>query len=284
MQEKILITGATGYLGSRIAQLLADNEKATMVIPMRQKSTLSWGEQCNEWLKNSGINKSQVEFLPYDLEAEKPFAGLDQDSICDIYHNAAVTRFNVEEEVANKVNKEGSRKVFDFARQCPNLKGVHHASTVYVSGLRPGSISETILDRAEFANHYERSKWETEQLLTSEYSDLPWNIYRVATILCDDMSGVVTQQNAVHNTLKLIFYGLISLVPGKKNTPVYLVTGEFSARSIVELAQKAARHQVFHVCHKKEDSLCLEELIDLAFESFSKDKTFRSRGIKTPIC
>jgi len=34
-----------------------------------------------------------------------------------------------------------------------------------------------------FANHYERSKCEAEAILQNEYGDLPWHIYRVATVL-----------------------------------------------------------------------------------------------------
>ena len=37
----------------------------------------------------------------------------------------------------------------------------------------------------------------------------------------------VTQHNAVHNTLQLLYYGFISTLPGSPATPVYLVTGDF---------------------------------------------------------
>ena len=43
-------------------------------------------------------------------------------------------------------------------------------------------------------------------------------------MIADDASGAVTQQNAFHNTLKLFYYGLLALMPGACDTPLYFIT------------------------------------------------------------
>src|SRR5205823_9645322 len=133
---------------------------------------------------------------------------------------------------------------------------------------------ETLDAASGFANHYERSKFETEQLLASRYSHLPWRIARVATVIADDEGGGVTQQNAVHNTLKLFFYGLMSLVPGKQDTPLYFVTGDFVASALADVASNGQNHAIYHLVHRREESLTLDELVSIAFDTFEKNEAF----------
>ena len=204
--------------------------------------------------------------------------------VAAIVHAAAVTRFNVDAATARRVNVEGTARLLAFAGFCPSLEAVGLLSTIYASGLRPGLVEEAPLpDDAGFANHYESSKWEAEQLLVGPFRRLPWRIFRIATVIADDDSGEVTQFNALHNTLKLWYHGLLSVLPGDQATPVYLLTGDFAAQAIVEVMANGPSQRVYHICHSRAESLALGGLIDVAFDAFSESLEFRGRRILRPL-
>jgi hypothetical protein len=156
-------------------------------------------------------------------------------------------------------------------------------STIYASGLRPGLIPEEPLnDDYGFANNYEQSKWQSEQFL-HQIKDLPYSISRIATVIADDESGTVTQQNAFHNTLKLFYYGLLSVVPGKPDTPLYFVTGDFATEAICRITLEKAKNAIFHIAHTRDESPRLSELIDISFEQFNEDPAFSKRRVLKPL-
>src|SRR5262249_28275867 len=157
-----------------------------------------------------------------------------------IIHTAAVTKFNVDSETAESVNIQGAEKLLKFASRCDSLETFGLLSTVYASGLKAGTIEELPLEDVSFANHYERSKCASETKLMRDFDYLPWRILRVATVIADDHSGCVTQFNAFHNTLKLLYYGLLSLIPGNPGTPLYFVTGDFVANAVFKAMQNAS--------------------------------------------
>src|SRR5690606_37596574 len=108
---------------------------------------------------------ARVEAVAGELGAPDAFAAVDSRELTHIVHAAAVTRFNVEADLADRVNLGGARQVYELASRCERLDHLIQVSTVYAAGLRDGEIAETALSRApRFANHYERSKWEAEQL------------------------------------------------------------------------------------------------------------------------
>ena len=246
-----VITGAGGYIGQRIAQVLDQ----PLIL----------------WSHASG-----------DLADDEPFAAVDPHSVRRIIHGAAVTRFNVDRDTAQRINVEGTEKLIRFAKRCPKLESFDFLSTVYAVGLREGEIAESPDDgSAGFANEYERSKWLAEQATIG--SSLPWRIQRIATVIADDDSGRVTQQNAVHNTLKLLYYGLLSLVPGRPEVPLYFVTADFVARSVAAVLRNGPLHSVFHICHTRDESLTLGQFIDTVFATYEEDPKFRARRALRPL-
>jgi nucleoside-diphosphate-sugar epimerase len=256
-RRAVLITGGAGSLGRRIAEQYRATTDLDVVLHTRSEG---------------------------DLTSDEPFEAIsaaDRDRVVQIVHSAAVTRFNVDAETADRVNVDGTRRVVEFARTCPGLERLALLSTVYASGLRSGPVAEMVLDgSAGFANHYERSKWEAEQVVAE--SGLPWQVLRIATIVADDERGGVTQYNAFHTTLRLCFYGLLSVLPGKASTPLYLVTGDFVAEAVADLVSRG-EPGVHHLCHRREESTTLGEAIATAFEVFAQDDEFARKGILPPL-
>lgn len=275
----VFITGAGGYVGRLLARRCVDDGFAVLLAVRGEPGRERLEDELGEHARRAG-------FVPVDLDGPDPFAGVDAASrrrITRIVHAAAVTRFNVEPEVARRVNVEGTRRALELARTCPALESFGHLSTVYSTGLRSGVIAEQRYDdSAGFANPYEWSKWAAEQLVV-EAGDVPWRVLRVATVVADDDSGAVTQYNAFHETLKLWFYGLLSLVPGRPDTPLYFVTGAFVAASIARLMDPAVPGGIYHVAHERSESLTLEQLLDVASEQFHTEEDFTRKRILRPL-
>ena len=283
-QPYVMITGGDGYLGLRLAQHYLEHTVAPVLLWVHASDA----QQCA--MKQERVRQQLARFsdrltLRYgDLVQAQPFHTVAPEEVGVILHTAAVTRFNVDADTADQVNIAGTEKLLAFADRCPLLRGLGLLSTVYASGLQAGPIAEAACTgQAGFANHYERSKWAAETILLSQFSHLPWRIFRVATVIADDDSGQVTQHNAFHHTLKLCFYGLLSLIPGRPQTPLYLVTGRFVADAVLALMQHGAPRTIYHVAHPREASLCLGDLIDVAFETFQQEADFVQRRILKPL-
>lgn len=256
----VLITGAGGYLGRLLVRRYREA-----------------GEEVLEHGRAAG-----------DLAGPDPFASVDQrqrDRITTVVHAAAITRFDVDRDTARSVNVEGTARVLALARTCPRLESLGVVSTVYSTGLRAGRIPERLYgDEDGFANDYEWSKWQAEQVVAGEAGEgLPWRILRVATVIADDDSGAVSQHNAFHETLKLWFHGLLPLVPGDGATPLYLVTGSFAADAVVAVMGDLGASGVYHVAHGADDSLTLGEVVDVVSEAFEAVEAFRRRRVLRPL-
>lgn len=281
---QVLITGVGGGLVRSIARRYLEMGDESLLLWLHARDAAEFRSKERELrahLAPHGTNRFSCTWG--DLRDPEPFAGIDTSAIVRIVHGAAVTRFNVERRIAERVNVAGTCKLLKFARSCPNLERVALLSSVYASGLRTGEVREQPLSRSRFANHYEWSKWSCEQLLLEHYRELPWQIFRIATAVADGPSGRVSHQNALHNTLKLFYYGLLSLVPGQGGTPLYFVTLDFAAEAIHALVGSGEKRTIYHVSHAERHSTTLEELISLAFERFERERDFRARRVLRPL-
>lgn len=285
MTEHVLISGADGYVGRHTARSYLTQTDAQVTLLVRARDLAHARDKRDamaEMLR--GCDLGRVSYLHADLSDDEPLRDLDPAGITSIVHAAAVTRFNVEQELARTVNIDGADKMLAFADRCPRLEAFGLLSTVYSCGLVPGEIAEAQASGdSGFANHYEWSKCAAERLALDAHAHLPLRVIRIATLFADDSDGNVTQFNAFHNTLKLYFYGLLSLVPGKLDTPVYLVTGDFVRRAVFHLMRSRQARGIYHVAHERPYNPTLGELIALTFDLFEAHEEFRRKRILRPL-
>ncbi len=280
----LFITGGGGYLGGRLARawLEAGGDQVTLWVHARDRRAVA--EAAARAGPGLGPAARYACWVGGDLSAVSPFDGVDPSGIQTIVHGAARTQFNLDRLTAQTVNVDGTRKLLEFASGCPRLGDVTLLSSVYASGLRPGVIPEEALDdRAGFANHYEWSKWAGEQLLLAHFAHLPWRIARLATVIADNDGGQVSQQNAFHNTLKLFYYGLLSVIPGAPEVPLYLVTGTFVTDAVVELITAGPTKTIVHLAHRRDESITIAQLVDIAFPVFGEEPDFTRRRVRKPL-
>ena len=279
--KSILITGADGHLGRAIARWLIANTDRQLLLWVH--ATDEQGRRSKSQILRELLVTGRCRLVAGDLTQAAPFADIDSTCVETIIHAAAVTHFGVALDVARAVNLEGTRRVLDFARTCPGLDRCQLLSTLYAAGLREGPIDEAPLSKAPaFANHYEWSKWAAERLVLDEFSDIPWQIVRVATVMAEDESGRVCVHNVVHNTLRLFYYGLLSVVPGQADTRIYMTTAAFAAAACAMLATHA-EEGVFHVSDDGAHALTLDTMLDVVYETFQKDDQFRRQRMLRPL-
>lgn len=281
--SKVLITGGGGYLGYKLARRILSDSDDEVVLWLRAREARELDARravCDQLFAQ---HRNRVTYAWGDLAMPDPFASVDRNGLCAIYHPAADTRFNIDADAARTVNIEGTQKLLAFARTCKTLDAVALVSTVYSSGLRGGPIDEQLHgNEAGFANHYEHSKWASERAV-DEYADLPWKVFRTATILADDETGSVLQYNIAHKVKRLMWAGLLPIFPGRAEMPIYFVTGDFVADTIAALGRRAPAQRVYNVCHTADESLTLGRWLELAYDAFMQEEAFVSRRFMRPI-
>lgn len=262
-----LITGADGYLGRRItAALQAEGEDLVLGVRAADRAELA--------RKQRNLN-GHHRVVPLDLSRPDAFESLDPRRITRIIHAAAVIRFDVDRDTAQRVNVDGTARVRDFAERCPRLRSLIHLSTLYTAGRRTGQVAEERHTDQGFVNHYEWSKWAAEELMLGTEKA---TVIRLPTVIGEDESGTVGQYNAFHHTLRLYFHGLLTLLPGRPTTPLSLASAAFTVAAITALLD--AEPGIYQVCPGQ---IPLGTTIEVAFDTFERDEGFRRRMLPRPL-
>jgi nucleoside-diphosphate-sugar epimerase len=276
MRQTVLITGGTGMVGRELLPKLCSDETVEKVIVLTRGTTQS-------------VPNPKIQVLHGDVR--KPDLGLHESSresfaphITTIIHGASETSFHLELSEARAINVGGVENILRFAKDCPRLKAFCHLSTVYVAGKRTGVIRESDLRHdCGFVNSYEQSKYEAEELLSSQAHRLPIAIVRLSTVLGRSTDGTVTKTGATHSALRFFFHSLAPLVPGIDKSPVDLIALDYAAESVALLAlQQFVPGATWHICGGS-DAFSLAEFLEQTLQLFYQNRPgWRKRAIEKP--
>ncbi len=168
----ILLTGATGFIGSEVLQRLLDAGHSPVVL-VRGESGEHAAERLSralEAVRPGDFGRvSRCHVLAADLRQQ--LLGLSKteveklaETVDTVISVAACTSFDSRPDGEPwATNVEGLGRLTDFALQAG--AAVHHFSTAFVCGDRPGCWPESPAEPGEHHNAYEASKWAGEQLL-----------------------------------------------------------------------------------------------------------------------
>jgi thioester reductase-like protein len=245
----ILLTGATGAVGSDLLRALACRA-GTMINVLVRRNSSAPAERVKQVLGDTEVS-ARVNVVEGDVCAGASL-GLDDVILANlrretthIIHAAGSTSFTLPLADARTVNVDGTRNLLEFARRCSSLKCGAFLSTVYVSGKRCGEFAEWDFGDggAGFVNSYEQSKAEMEELVRSAITDLPLMLIRLSTVVGDSRTGRVTRFNTIHHAIRLLYSGLAPMIPGDADTPVDIISSDFAAAAILDLIEHAKPHQ-----------------------------------------
>ena len=156
----ILITGASGFLGSELVkQLIANGESVRIIV--RPSSDIS----------DLASIKDKIEIMEGDI-LDVPSLEIAMDGIEKIYHSAAVIGYDDSfYDSMYKCNIEGTANVVNVALT-KGIKKLLHVSSIAAIGGKPNDLisEETKWEKNEWTTHYgitkmlaEREVWRAEQ-------------------------------------------------------------------------------------------------------------------------
>ncbi len=278
--ERILLTGATGFLGRElVAELLSHDPDLELSLVIRGKDDADARRRCDamlsEVMPSEALSRARqrVRVIRADLERER--FGLDAaayDRLADettaVIHGAAAVSFSLPVDEARAINVEGTRRILDFARTA--RARTDYVGTAYVAGERQGLVRETDLDVGQsFRNTYEQTKMEAERLVRSRAGEQSVVIYRPSIIVGDSATGRTSSFKVLYWPLKVYASGLVRAVPARPRTPVDVVPSDYVVRAIAHIRKDRGNEgKSFHLAAGPEHSARLEELAALASEFF----------------
>jgi thioester reductase-like protein len=192
----LLMTGFPGFLGSALLpRLLAQRPGAHAVCLVQPRHLPAARARLASLEAAAPHLERRVHLVEGDLTV--PGLGLtlaDEQllrGVSEVWHLAAVYDLAVDEEVAWRVNVDGTDQVLERCRHLPDLERLHHVSTCYVSGRHDGVFHEDDLDVGQtFRNHYEATKFEAElRVREAMAAGLPATIYRPGIVVGDSRTG-----------------------------------------------------------------------------------------------
>ena len=289
-RASILLTGATGAVGSDLLRRLAARADLTVNVIVRRNGKAPV-ERVRALLHHAEISAS-VNVVEGDISAGGNLGVRDdrlrelQRETTHIIHSAGSTAFTLPLADARRANVDGSGNVLQFARGCPALECGAFLSTVYVSGKRCGEFAESDFgdNGLGFVNSYEESKAEMEETIRAAMAALPLILVRLSTVVGDATTGRVTHFNTIHHAVRLLYSGLAPMIPGDPDEPVDIVSSDFVAEAVLHLVEHAPRPGVFHVAAGKESSNSLREIIDETMDALRAHRPqWRKRSVEKPL-
>lgn len=247
MQTKVLLTGATGFLGTAIAEELVANTSALVYALVRGKAERTPEQRleslwCERPLLRNALG-NRVLVVEGDVEQER--LGLSPQRFevltCEVgavIHAAADVDINQTAQRLWNTNVLGTYHALEFAQHARKhgvLWRYVHISTAYVAGTQEGRIPERLFGNDRFNSLYEQSKHEAE-LLVSTYDDIPYTIVRPSQVVGDSRTGFVVAFNTLYYPLKMYLRGNLRVIPASRDLRVNMTPVDF----VAHVACKAA--------------------------------------------
>jgi thioester reductase-like protein len=278
----IAITGATGLLGTRLLEILA--ERHDSVVLLSRPGGVPARERIVRYLRASGRPDDDVAAITSRLrtevvELERPMLGLTEqrfralaDELDEIWHCAASIDLNSDPQRLHRVNTIGTRRVIELADAGSRLPMLHHVSTIGVAGRRPvGRIHEEDLDDSYgFTTRYEESKYLAE-IAVREWSartGRPAVVHRPSVLVTDQRPHPHLPPHPLLTGMQLtrkLVASFVSSAPGDRERLVVRVPGDpqalvnmlqvdEAARLMVEVAAHAptSRVDTYHIVHPRD--------------------------------
>lgn len=184
---KILLTGATGFIGKRLARSLCLSGN-TVYCLVRRRSL----EKARELFSDL----PELRFITGDLTNNDVLdqvseAELINNEIEAVVHLAASYDLSISETEAYLSNVVGTQNLLFLLQRMKKLRIFHYMSTYTVSGVHEGEFLEEDLDPGKpFRDNYSQTKMQAELLVrNTRLPTVALRIYRPGIVVGDSRSG-----------------------------------------------------------------------------------------------
>jgi thioester reductase-like protein len=248
--HRVLLTGATGFLGAFLLRELLEQTRAQVHCLIRAKDEDAARHKLTRILQQYGLSdiasSPQIVCLCGDLGTPRlglsdgAFDGL-AESIDLILHNGAQVSVAAPYRVLRPANVDGTVEVLRLATR-RRVKPLHFVSTLSVFEAPQYREKGVVNERdalqfvAELDSGYAQSKWVAEKLVREAGErGLPIAIYRPGLLSSDSESGAGNLSDYVTLLIKLCVE--LGSAPDM-DEEVNLTPVDYAARSIVALSQR----------------------------------------------
>ena len=198
------VTGATGFIGRNLVELLLERE-GTIYVLVREGSRGRLEELRNRW----GVDEDRV--VPIVGDLSQPRLGVsDEDverltgEVDHLFHLAAIYDMTADADSQQVANIEGTRHMVELA-EAVEAGCVHTVSSIAAAGLYPGVWREDMFEEAvDLDTHpYFRTKHDSEGVVRNECSR-PWRAYRPGIVVGHSETGEMDKVDGPYYLFKLI--------------------------------------------------------------------------------
>jgi len=258
---RIMLTGATGYVGAFILRELLEKTESQVFCLVRVSSKCKDPEaearqrivdNCRQ--HGISIDDSRVIALPGDVSLPQLGLGSDeyhylQQLVDIVVHSAAMVNLVYPYDLLENVNVAGTARVIEFARS-GKVKALHYVSTNGIFPEEGETMSfkeETVPPHHKIMSGYGQTKWVAEQLVRKAMElGLPGAVYRLGNV------GGPTEGRGWNSQDSNLLFMRRALQCGKipeeawaiEYTPVDFVAG-FMVKSMLDLEN--TNHKTFHL-------------------------------------
>jgi thioester reductase-like protein len=243
--ETIFLTGFPGFIAGRLIERLAA-DGGNFLLLVQPAFVERARAEVAQLAAKLGTDAGRFRVVEGDItRARLGMSAGDYESALAattvVFHLAAIYDLGVEQDLATRVNVEGTRHVNEFARGVRNLRRYHYVSTCYVAGRRVGVIREDELrHEAGFRNHYEETKYLAEIEVDNLKSELPVTIHRPSVVCGDSRTGETAKYDGVYYLIKYLLMQprLLSLANiGNRDVQLNVVPVDFVVEAMAALAR-----------------------------------------------
>jgi thioester reductase-like protein len=260
--ERILLTGATGFLGSFLLSELLRHTRAEIYCLVRAPNVAESERRIRGSLEAYALwdEEHSSRIVPLAGDLSEPLLGLGDerfeelaDEIDVVYHNGASVNWVYPYKALKSTNVLGTQEVLRLAAR-DGAKPVHFVSTLGVFPLVGKSDTGVVredddLDHGgSLYNGYTQTKWVAEKLVEiARARGLPVSVYRPSLIAGDSRTGAWNSDDITCKMIKS-WVGLGN-VPAV-NTEMNLVPVDYVSRAIVRLSlQEGSLGKRFHLAN-----------------------------------
>jgi thioester reductase-like protein len=273
---KVLLTGASGFLGSYVVPKLLDGvEKLYLLVRPQSGSKLA-----PEWLEHPKVSVIYGDLATSQVLIEDASLKALHD-VTDILHMAANYNFEAGITADYTSNVVGTQNLLHLASQLPALERFHAISTIAIAGDFKGRFQETMFNVGQrFSNSYASTKYRAEGLLGSwQREGVKRLIYRLGVIVGDSRSGFIPKVDGPYYLFKslrdrpslwskLSQFGRMPM-PFDRDAVIPLIPVDYVAEALAEMllhpSTVPGRLRTYHLAGTH---VRVEQVYKRAFEEF----------------
>ncbi|MBV1852788.1 non-ribosomal peptide synthetase [Catellatospora tritici] len=268
----VLVTGASGFVGSRLVHELLSRTPMQVVCLCRADDDGQALARVVAALTEQGLWQARFgdRLRAYAGDLGRPDLGLAPTvwdhlarTVDAVLHNGALVNFLFDYRAHRAANVTGTREVLRLAL-AHRPKQLHHVSTLGVLDTEAARHNRPLGERFDVAaattphSGYGRSKWVAERLLAQAAAQgAPVTIYRLGEVMPDADNGFPNRRALTH--LMLSAYHRLGVCPGAASRSDYTPVGYVARRVVAGLTDPAAWGRTLHVFHP--ESVCFGDVL-----------------------